>query len=102
MSIKKQYLKTRPICKVTFRLSKQEAWDAKRIFIVGEFNNWNETATPMKPLKKGGFAVTLALKKGWEYQFRYFVDRIIWGNDPQADKYVYCSYGNCHNSVVSI
>ena len=29
MGIKKQYLNTRPICKVTFRLSKEEANDAK-------------------------------------------------------------------------
>ncbi len=102
MRIKKQFLKTRPICKVTFRLSKNEALDAKHVFLVGEFNNWNETATPMRSLKKGGFVITLDLEKEQEYQFRYFFDRIIWKNDAHADKYVYSPYGDCENFVVSI
>ena len=102
MSIKKQYLKTRPTCRVTFRLSKDEASDAKRVFLVGEFNNWNETQTPMKALKDGGFTVTLDLDTGREYQFRYFFDRLFWGNDPGADRCVYSSFGNCENSIVSL
>jgi len=102
VSIKKQYLKTRPACRVTFRLSDKDARDARRIFIVGDFNNWKETATPMKPLKKGGFVADLTLETGREYQFRYFFDRIAWGNDPQADKYIHSPYGNCDNSVIEI
>lgn len=102
MSIKKQYLKTRPICKATFRLSKEESCDAKRVFLVGDFNQWDKTKTPMKPLKKGGFTVTLDLKTGRDYQFRYFFDRLFWGNDPEADRYEYSPFGNCENSVVSL
>ena len=102
MSIKKQFLRTRPVCRVTFRLSKEEACDAKRIFLVGEFNHWNETSIPMKALKKGGFTVTLDLETGREYQFRYFFDRLSWGNDPGADRYVYSSFGNCENSIVAL
>jgi len=102
MSIKKQYLKTRPVCKTTFRLSREEARDARHIFIVGEFNNWNEIATPMKSLKNGEFVATLDLEADREYQFRYCFDKIAWGNDPQADRYFYSSYGDCENSIVSI
>jgi len=102
LSIKKQYLKTRPVCKVTFRLSGKEARDVKNVFLVGEFNNWNETATPMKPLKKGGFVTTLDLDTGAEYQFRYFFDQTSWRNDPQADKYIHSSFGSCDNSIVSV
>ena len=102
MSIKKHYLKTRSVCKVTFRVSTQEALDAKAIFLVGEFNGWHKTRTPMKPLKKGEFVLTLDLETGREYQFRYFFDRIIWKNDPEADRYVHSSYGDCDNSVVSV
>ncbi|MBA3009908.1 MAG: isoamylase early set domain-containing protein [Proteobacteria bacterium] len=102
MSIKKQYLKTRPICKTTFRLSTEEARNAKHVSIVGEFNNWNKTANPMKPLKDGGFVATLDLETGREYQFRYCFDRIAWGNDPGADTYLYSSYGNCENSMIRI
>lgn len=102
MSIKKHFLKTRPVCKVTFRLSAQEALDVKSIFLVGEFNDWNKTKTPMKPLKKGGFVMTIDLKTDREYQFRYFFDRIIWKNDSDADRYIHSSYGGCDNSVVSV
>ncbi len=102
MGIKKQYLKTKPVCRVTFRLSKEESCDAKRVFLVGEFNNWNEVETPMKALKKGGFSVTLDLDAGREYQFRYFFDRLFWGNDPEADRYAYSTFGNCENSIVTL
>ena len=102
MSIKKQYLKNKSVCKVHFRLSRKDARDAKRIFLVGEFNNWSETATPMKSLKNGDFIATLDLETGREYQFRYFFDRMHWGNDPEADRYIQSSYGNCDNSAVSI
>jgi 1,4-alpha-glucan branching enzyme len=102
LSIKKSYLKTRPVCKVTFRLSEKEALDATTIFLVGEFNNWSKTQTPMTPLKKGGFVVTLDLETQQEYQFRYFLNRMIWKNDPDADRYVHSSYGDCDNSVVTI
>lgn len=102
MSIRKQYLKTRPICKATFRLTREEAREAKHVFIVGEFNDWNESATPMKPLKNGGFVATLDLETGREYQFRYNFDKIAWGNDPQADGYCHSAYGNCENSILSI
>jgi len=102
MGIKKQYLKTRPICKVTFRLSKEEANDAKQVFLVGEFNQWNEVETPMKAIKKGGFTVTLALETGKKYRFRYFFDRFYWGNDPEADGYEFCSFGNCDNGILSL
>jgi len=61
LSIKKQFLKTRPICKVTFRLSKEESRDARQIFLVGDFNNWNENKPPMKPLKREALLQILIL-----------------------------------------
>jgi 1,4-alpha-glucan branching enzyme len=102
LSIKKVYLKTRPVCKVTFRLSMAEALGADSIYLVGEFNNWSETKSPMTPLKKGGFVLTLDLATEREYQFRYLFDRIIWKNDLEADRYVHSSYGDCDNSVVRV
>ena len=36
MSIKKRYLKTKPICKVTFRLSKKAAKGAEKVYLVGD------------------------------------------------------------------
>ena len=102
MALKKQYLKSRPVCKVTFRLPKNAAESAKNVHIVGEFNDWNIYATPMKRLKSGDFTTTMDLNINKEYQYRYLIDEMIWENDWQADKYTPSPYGDCENSVVVI
>ena len=99
MSIKKQYLKSKPVCKVTFRLPGEATGSAN---IVGEFNDWNIYATPMRKLKNGSFVVTLDLEPDREYQFRYLLDDETWENDGEADKYVSHPYGDGENSVVII
>jgi 1,4-alpha-glucan branching enzyme len=100
--MKKQYLKTKPVCKVTFRLQKEVAQAAKTVNIVGDFNNWDIYATPMKKLKNGVFTATLDLGVDTEYQFRYLIDETKWENDGHADKYVPTPYGNAENSVVVV
>lgn len=100
--MKKQYLKTKPVCKVTFRLQKEVVQAAKTVNIVGDFNNWDIYATPMKKLKNGVFTATLDLGVDTEYQFRYLIDETKWENDGHADKYVPTPYGNAENSVVVV
>ncbi len=100
--IKKQYLKSRNTCKVTFKLSRIATPQADKVCIAGEFNNWNTRATPMKKLKSGDFSITLELEPGRKYQFRYLIDDARWENDWNADAYVTSSYGYCDNSVVLI
>jgi 1,4-alpha-glucan branching enzyme len=102
VGIKKEYFKSRKTCKVTFRLPKIAATDAKSVCIVGDFNNWNLYANPMKKLKNGNYTVTLELKPGKEYQFRYLIDESKWENDWNADKYVKSPYGDSDNSVVVV
>ena len=102
MSSKKQYLKSKPVCKVTFRISEKEGNSAGTAHIVGEFNNWDSVSTPMKKLKTGAFTTTINLQKGREYQFRYLLDNKIWENDAEADKYVPTPFGDCDNSVVTL
>jgi 1,4-alpha-glucan branching enzyme len=98
--IKKTYLKDKDVCRVTFRLPKAAAPDTKSVCIVGDFNNWNYHATPMKKLKRGDYTISLDLESGMEYQFRYLIEESKWENDWNADKYVKSSYGDCDNSVV--
>jgi len=100
--IKKEYLKSKKICKVTFRLPRIAAPDANSVFIVGDFNDWNIYANPMKKLKKGDFTLTLNLEPGNEYQFRYLIDGSTWENDWNADKYVKSPFGDSENSVIVI
>ena len=102
MSIKKQYLKTKPMCKVTFRISEEMGNSAGTAHVVGEFNNWDFSSTPMKKLKKGAFTATLDLEKGREYQFRYLLDKKNWENDANADRFVVTPFGDSENSVIAL
>ncbi len=102
MSIKKQYLKSKPVCKVTFRVPKPASVTARKVCVVGEFNGWNVKANPMKSLKNGEFTATIDLETEREYQFRYLINETVWENDGGADKFISSTYGNCENSVVII
>lgn len=99
--IKKQYLKSRPTCKVTFKLPKEAASEARRVSIVGDFNNWDIDATPMKRLKSGDLTITIELETGREYRYRYLIDAAKWENDWSADRYEPNPFG-CDDSVVVV
>jgi len=100
MALKKQHLKSRPVCKVTFRMPREAVNGARTVHVVGEFNNWDIDAAPMKKLKNGSFTLTMDLEQGREYQFRYLIDRTTWENDWKADSYIPSPYGDCDNSVI--
>jgi 1,4-alpha-glucan branching enzyme len=88
MSLTKRYLKSRPVCKVTFKLPKELAEWAEKAVVLGEFNGWSPKQHPMKKLKDGGFTATIELQQGGSYQFRYLLDGRVWENDAEADAYV--------------
>ena len=100
MSIKKQYVKNKSCCKVTFKVQKEMGNGAKQMHVVGEFNQWDTGATPMKCHKDGTFATTLDLDPNRKYQFRYLADGVDWITDIEADTHIHCPYGNCDNSVI--
>ena len=102
MSLTKKYLKTKPICKVTFRLPKDAAASTKSVHLVGEFNEWDAEATPMQRLKDGSFKIILDLEKDKEYQYRYLLEDGTWENDWDADKYVPSEFSGIENSVVAV
>lgn len=96
--LRKRYLKSGNAVKVAFYTAAD--LEANNVFLVGDFNDWDETATPMKPLKDGRFKIVLELEPQREYQFRYLVNGDEWHNDWDADKYVPCSFAADDNSVV--
>ncbi len=100
MSLKKQYVKNKKICKVTFKVPEKAVKGARKINVVGDFNEWDVRANPMKRLKKGGFTLTMELDKDHEFQFKYIIDGKQWENDWEADKYIPSSLGTWDNSVV--
>jgi len=100
MSLKKKFLKTKNVCKVTFILPKEAVQNAKSVKVVGEFNNWSTTkGVKMKAMKSGSYQAVVELPVGKEYEYRYLINNKEWTNDWEADKYVSSPYG-VENSVV--
>ena len=83
---------------VTFAMPAIDNCDC--LYLVGEFNEWNETAHPMQRADDGTWSLTLELEPGLDYQYRYRTGGGIWHNDPAADAYAPNAYGS-DNSVVS-
>jgi 1,4-alpha-glucan branching enzyme len=95
----KSYLKTKKgVVKVTFELPAEV--NAEQAVVVGEFNNWDVNATPMKRKKDGTFAAALNLETGKEYRFKYFLDNARWENDANPDPLVPNTFGT-HDSLLS-
>jgi len=78
--------------KIKFEYSAPEA---KEVSLVGDFNQWNSKANPMKKDKKGIWKVTLPLEPG-RYEYRFIADG-NWENDPTCTSFVGNEFGgdNC-------
>ncbi|WP_299670250.1 isoamylase early set domain-containing protein [uncultured Polaribacter sp.] len=98
MAIKKQFLKSKPICKVTFTVLAKEA---HQISVVGSFNEWNAASTPLKKLKNGTFKGTVDLETNNSYEFKYLIDG-AYVNEEQADGYVWSDFAGAENSVLKL
>ncbi len=53
MSIRKQFLKRKSVCKVTFKVPEEIGNTATLAHVVGDLNDWSTSASPMKRLKDG-------------------------------------------------
>jgi 1,4-alpha-glucan branching enzyme len=100
MAVAKQFLKSKPICKVTFELPAEAVNGAKTVAVAGEFNDWSPSAQVLKKQKDGSYKATVELPVGGEYQYRYILDGATWLNDSAADKYVASGVSSDENSVV--
>lgn len=98
MAIKKQFLKSKPVCKVTFTV---DAEDAKSVAVVGSFNEWNTEANPLKKLKNGSFKGTVDLESGVSHEFRYLIDGEF-VNEEAADSFAWNDYAGTENGVLSL
>lgn len=95
----KNYTKSGKTCRVTFKLPAEV--EAKAANLVGDFNDWDRTAQPMKRLKNGSFSVQVSLPVGQRYRFRYLLDGKRWENDWAADAYVPNQFGS-DDSLVEV
>ena len=96
--IDKKFTPKRTVCKVTLAIP--EEWANKEVAVVGEFNDWNESATKLE--KKGNaWKTELRLKPESTYKFKYLIDGERWENDDAADGYVANEFGT-EDSLISI
>ena len=102
MSIQKEYLTDKGICRVKFCLPPDTGNSSKKVCLVGDFNGWDRKRIQMRKGEDGSYSATLELKIGHEYQFRYLIDETQWENDNEADKHVPTPYQDSQNSVVVI
>jgi 1,4-alpha-glucan branching enzyme len=98
MAIKKQFIKTKPVCKVTFTV---EAKQANSASVVGDFNNWNSTEGELSKLKNGTFKGVFDLGTDTAYEFKYVVDGAFI-NEPQADSFRWNDFAGAENSVLEV
>ncbi|MGA9638394.1 isoamylase early set domain-containing protein [Flavobacterium sp.] len=98
MSIKKQFIKSKPVCKVTFSI---EAKDALNASVVGDFNNWNIEEGALNKLKNGTFKGVFNLDTNASYEFKYVVDG-TYVNDEEADSFKWNEFAGTENGVVVV
>lgn len=102
MSYTKKMLKSRPVCKVRFKISSEEAAGNDAVYLAGTFNNWDEHNLPMKKNKDGSFALEIDLPAGERHLFRYLRADGVWINDSAADSYEPSPYCGEDNSVIQL
>ena len=98
MSVKKQFAKTKPVCKVTFTVAAKEA---TAVAVVGDFNNWNSEEGELSKLKNGTFKAAFDMPKDNSFEYRYIVDG-TYVNEPEADSYRWNAFANAENSVLEV
>jgi hypothetical protein len=97
--IKKQHVKSRNVCKLTFELP--EDIGADEVQLLAEFNGWQPV--PFERLKSGKWKLVQEAEPGRDYEFRY---RLLKGgherylNDEGADRTVTVAHG-VENAVIS-
>ncbi len=99
--IKKQYSKSKPVCKVTFSLTKEQVGKKADVRVLGSFNDWSwDKGLAMKAGKKG-YSASLELPAGATYEFRYLVNGQDWFNDEAADDYQPTPFFS-HNCILAL
>ncbi len=89
--LKKTEVKNSADIKVTFSV----AGDNPNLpaSVVGEFNQWDPTALPLKKRSNGAYTANVTLPAGQSYRFRYVSADGVWFNDEAADAYAVGSAG---------
>lgn len=85
--------------RVTFCLP-SSFW-ADTIHVVGDFNDWSPTATPMQ-LNDEQWSVTLDLDSETSFEYRYLVNNTDWVTDWQSDHFAQGETGGDNSVIVTM
>jgi len=73
---------------------------SREVFVAGDFNGWNPTATRLAHLELAGvYSLTIEMPKG-VHQYKFVIDG-VWCADPENERIVSDGYGG-HNSIVNV
>ena len=99
--IKKQYSKSKPVCKVTFSLTTDQVGKKAEVRVLGTFNDWSWDKGLVLGAKKKEYTAAIELPAGATYEFRYLVNGQDWFNDEAADDYQITQFFS-HNCVLVV
>ncbi len=83
--LKREPIKESNQVKVTFVVPHNA--DQPRISVVGDFNNWDPSATPLVKRANNTRSASVKLDANQRYRFRYYMGDNQWFNDEAADAY---------------
>jgi predicted flap endonuclease-1-like 5' DNA nuclease len=99
--IKKEYSKSKPVCKVTFTLTSDQVGKKAEVRVLGTFNEWSWDKGLAMKAKKKDYTASIELPAGETYEFRYLVNGQDWFNDESADDYSGTPFFS-HNCIMVI
>jgi AMP-activated protein kinase-like protein len=70
------------------------------VALVGDFNDWNPRATPLRPTSDSVWSVVVPLRPG-RYRYTFVVDGTRWSRDPSAPKALEDDFGR-PTSVITV
>lgn len=70
------------------------------VALVGDFNDWDPTATPLRPASDSLWSVVVPLRPG-RYRYTFIVDGTRWHRDPSAPRALEDDFGT-PTSVITV
>ncbi len=86
--VTKQKINKTKKCRMRVTFAMPTIDDCNCLYLVGKFNEWNESVYRMQRVDGGMWSLALELEPGCDYQYRYRTDNGVWLNDPVAEAYV--------------
>lgn len=74
--------------------------DGRPVSVVGDFNDWDPFATPLRKRTNGTRSAAVDLDEGSEVSFRYLYDGGEFVDDPEVDV-VANGYGETHSVLLA-